>query len=685
MSQFPNTKGQKTMAESDPVVLPSDQTISVNSNGAYLSTELTSLSILSTLQQQSDYEAKLVVDNLDVTYLEVRIWNSSTGAFNPPTYYLPNSNTPSTPTPPLSYINPNTFLSLIVSNTTDINLEDTQKLVLTAVTNTQTILTNINNKLVSGTDIGDVTINNTGGGSAVNIQDGGNVISIDDAGGSLTVDGTVSLSTATLNALESITVQNGAGASAVNIQDGGNSITVDGTVTANAGTGNFNVIQATASNLNATIGNGAGASAVNIQDGGNSITVDGTVTISNQSILTNNPMLGDAFGRLRVSSPLTLFDSSHRYKDNGLWATSTASGGAAVFSANEGLVNLNVNTTSGSQVLRETFKVISYQPGKSLLIYNTFVMAPAQTNLRQRVGYFGADNGLYLQLNNSTLSFVKRSLVTGVIDESVVNQSAWNVDKMDGTGPSGLVLDITKAQILFMDIEWLGEGTVRLGFIIDGQYYICHKFHHANLITSTYITTASLPLRYEITNTGVTAVPSTLKQVCSTALSEGGYELRGAQQAVGTPITTPKTFAVAGTYYPMVGIRTKATALDAIVITTAVSLLGLGNGKNYAWRVVNGATIVGGAWVSASADSSVEYNVTGGSVSGGRILAQGYIHLSSQSSPSINILKEALFASQLERNTFTGTALEIVIEMAIDTTGGTLGAYASIDWEEVSR
>jgi hypothetical protein len=395
--------------------------------------------------------------------------------------------------------------------------------------------------------------------------------------------------------------------------------------------------------------------------------------------------LGDAFGRLRVSNPLTLFDSSHRYKDNGLWATSTASGGAAVFSANEGLVNLNVNTTSGSQVLRETFKVISYQPGKSLLIYNTFVMAPAQTNLRQRVGYFGADNGLYLQLNNSTLSFVKRSLVTGVVTESVVNQSAWNVDKMDGTGPSGLVLDITKAQILFMDIEWLGEGTVRLGFIIDGQYYICHKFHHANLITSTYITTASLPLRYEITNTGVTAAPSTLKQVCSTALSEGGYELRGGQLAVGTPITTPKTFAVAGTYYPMVGIRTKATALDAIVITTAVSLLGIGNGKNYAWRVVNGAIITGGAWVSAGVDSSVEYNLTGASVSGGRVLAQGYINSSNQGSPSINILKEALFASQLERNTFTGTALEIVIEMAIDTIGGTLGAYASIDWEEVSR
>jgi hypothetical protein len=135
----------------------------------------------------------------------------------------------------------------------------------------------------------------------------------------------------------------------------------------------------------------------------------------------------------------------------------------------------------------------------------------------------------------------------------------------------------------------------------------------------------------------------------------------------------------------MVGIRVKATALDAIVITTAVSLLGIGNGKNYAWRVVNGAIITGGAWVSAGVDSSVEYNLTGASVSGGRILAQGYINSSNQGSPSINILKEALFATQLERNSFTGTAFEIVIEMAVDATGGTLGAYASIDWEEISR
>ena len=402
--------------------------------------------------------------------------------------------------------------------------------------------------------------------------------------------------------------------------------------------------------------------------------------------ITNvNSMAIDAFGRQRVSNPLTLFDSSHRYRDNGLWNTSTASGGTTVFSPNEGLVNLNVNTTSGSQVLRETKKVFSYQPGKSLLVMNTFVMSPAQNNLRQRVGYFGTDNGLYIQLDNNIVSLVERSLVTGVVTESVINQSSWNTDKMDGSGPSGLTLNITKAQILFMDIEWLGEGTVRLGFVIDGQFIICHKFNHANYIVSTYITTASLPLRYEITNTGVTTNSSTLKQVCSTVISEGGYELRGAQQAIGIPILAPRTFAAAGTFYPMVGIRLLSTRLDAIAILTAASLLGLGNGKNYIWRIIQDTVITGGTWVSAGVDSSVEYNLTGTSTTGGRVLAQGYVSSTNQASPSINILKEAVFASQLERNTFTGTAYEIAIEMAIDTIGGTLGAYASVDWEEISR
>ena len=410
------------------------------------------------------------------------------------------------------------------------------------------------------------------------------------------------------------------------------------------------------------------------------------ITASGQTVsfTTAGTPAGDAFGRARVSEPLTLFDSSHRYSDNNLWATATGVSSDATFDADAGLVNLNVPTTSGAYVKRETKKVFSYQPGKSLLVISTFDMSPAKTNLRQRVGYFNNDNGIYLQLENSTLSFIERSLVTGSVTETIANQADWNIDKLDGKGPSGITLDITKAQILWMDIEWLGLGTVRLGFVIDGLFIHCHSFHHANRIASTYITTASLPLRYEIENLDTTASISTLKQVCSTVISEGGYELRGRQGAVGTPINAARDLTATGVQYPIVSIRLKSSPdrLDAIVIPTAASILGDGNNAVFAWELKAAATTSGGTWTSAGATSSVEYNLSGVSSSGGRSLARGYVSSTTQSTNSLDILKAALFQFQLQRDGFTSTPEEFSLLVETKIAGDDV--YASVDWEEIS-
>lgn len=397
------------------------------------------------------------------------------------------------------------------------------------------------------------------------------------------------------------------------------------------------------------------------------------------------PANADAFGRTRVSTPLTLFDSSHRYRDNNLWESLIVGTGSTVgFATTQGLVNIGIGTTAGCSVIRETTKVFSYQPGKSLLVLNTFVMNPPKTNLRQRVGYYGADNGMYFEVDGTTAYFVERSLSIGT--ETRVPQTEWNIDKLDGTGLSGITLDISKAQILYMDIEWLGLGTVRLGFVIDGNFVHAHSFHHANIIQSTYITTASLPLRYEIANTGITTSSSTLKQVCSSVISEGGYELRGLQQAINTPIRAPVDLpSPAGTYYPVLSIRLKSSPnrLDAIVILTALSLMGTGNGPQYNWQVRASATTSGGTWTNAGTDSAVEYKIDGGTVSGGRILASGFFASTNQSGGTVDILKEALFKFQLERNGLTGTPYELTLVCASDTAGADV--FASLDWEEISR
>jgi hypothetical protein len=393
----------------------------------------------------------------------------------------------------------------------------------------------------------------------------------------------------------------------------------------------------------------------------------------------------DAFGRLRVSNPLTLFDSSHRYADNNLWVNSITGTAASTFSADEGLINMTVGSASGDQIIRETIKVFAYQPGKSLLAMSTFVLGTAKAGLRQRVGYFGAANGIYFERDGSDNYMVERSSVTGAVVNTRVAQANWNQDPLDGTGPSGLTLDSSKAQILYTDVEWLGLGTVRTGFIINGAFVPCHNFDHANIVSTTYITTASLPLRYEMTNTAATTGASTLKQVCSTVISEGGYELRGAQLTAGTPVTTPKTLTTAGALYPVVSIRLKTTRLDAIAILTAISILGTTNNANYQWSVVASGTTTGGTWVSGGTSSGVEYNLTGTAftVGTGRILATGYFQGSNQGATSVDILKAALFTTQLERNSFTSTPYEITLACTAATNGDQV--LGSLDWEEVSR
>jgi hypothetical protein len=392
----------------------------------------------------------------------------------------------------------------------------------------------------------------------------------------------------------------------------------------------------------------------------------------------------DSFGRMRVSQPLTLFDSSHRYADNGLFAEDTTGTASSTFNGDEGLVELDVGSSSGDEILRESNKTFSYQPGKSLLILSSFLFATSKTNLRQRVGYFGSENGIFLEQDDSDVSVVLRSKVTGSVVDTKIAKANWNVDPLDGTGPSGVTLDLTKVQLMWFDFEWLGAGSVRFGFVINGQFIVCHVLHHANEIDSTYTTTASLPLRQEITNTGATSGASKAKQICSSVIAEGGYELRGRQHAVGTPITDAYDLTTAGTYYPVVSIRLKSGREDAIVILTALSLLGVGNGVNFSWRVVAGGTVTTASWTSAGADSSVEYTISGTAHDGGgRVLAQGYLNSSNQGSPTMNILKEALFKFQLERDSFAGVRepLSFLIAPATDAED----VFASLDWEEVTR
>jgi hypothetical protein len=391
----------------------------------------------------------------------------------------------------------------------------------------------------------------------------------------------------------------------------------------------------------------------------------------------------DAFGRARVSTPLTLFDSYHRYDPNGKFDTANTAGGTYTFNANTAAFSMTVDTANNAQVVRESKRVFAYQPGKSLQVLQTFVMNPAQDGLRQRTGYFDDRNGIFLELENSTLSFVKRSNSTNTPTDNKASQSEWNYDKLDGTGPSGLTLDITKGQIMFIDIEWLGLGSVRCGFIINGQLIHCHSFHHANISDGPYMTTACLPVRFEIKNIANTTTSSTLKQVCSSVISEGGYELKGRPRSIGTPANSNFNMATAGIWYPIVSIRLKSSQIDSIVIPTNISFLGEGNTGRIKFGLISGGTLGGNTdFTSAANDSPVEYNMVANTITGGDVIQQGFVGVTNQSSSIIQLGKDDLFKFQLRRNGLTNTPEILTLAGMAGTAGD--DASGAIDWEEIT-
>jgi hypothetical protein len=330
----------------------------------------------------------------------------------------------------------------------------------------------------------------------------------------------------------------------------------------------------------------------------------------------------DAFGRLRVSQPYTLFDSQNRYAADNQFDVATTGTGTTTFLSNEAAVKMEVTGAGVGSVLRQSYRSFPYQPGKGLLVLATFVMDSSMSlNLTQRVGYYNDQNGVFFQRIDGTFSFVLRSYVTGSVSNvRTVNQADWNGDKLDGTGESGYTLDPTKAQILWMDFEWLGVGSVRCGFIINGQYIVCHTFNNANEITNVYMTTAILPVRYEIVTT-TAAVAASMKAICCSVISEGGFEQTSIDHVARR---TTVLGTIGSTFLPVVSIRLASGRTGAVVLPNRVQVLPTTN-QNYEVALIKNPTLTAASWTAVPTDSNVEFDVAATATTGGSIVQTDYV------------------------------------------------------------
>ena len=412
---------------------------------------------------------------------------------------------------------------------------------------------------------------------------------------------------------------------------------------------------------------------VTIQDGGNSITVDGNVGITGPVNVTADFSLAakDAFGRLRVSNPVTIFDAQNRYVDGEQFSSDNSGSGSVTYNVNSSNFTLSV-TGNGDEVIRQAKRVTLYQPGKSLLIMNTFAFNTPTNNLRQRVGYFTAQNGIFLEADGTTINIVKRSYTSGSAVDTKVSQASWNGDVFDGTGASGITLDVSKTHILWTDIEWLGVGSVRVGFVINGVFYIAHTFHHANVETDVYMTTASLNCRYEITSTGASG---SMRQICSTVISEGGYAPTPPMYHVGNG-TVEKRLSAADTLYPLATIRLDPNTPDAVVVPSQIGFLSI-DVRYGEVRLVENATLTGASF-NNNESTIVETDTTATAMSGGTTVFSALWASRSEIEFTEAVRKRLQLAREAD-----GTP--ITITFAAASNGSNTDILYKFGWEELSN
>lgn len=406
--------------------------------------------------------------------------------------------------------------------------------------------------------------------------------------------------------------------------------------------------------------------------------IDADVTLSSSISISDGGNL-DAFGRLRTSNPTTLFDTQFQYGDQPLfWDTQLTGGASSTPLPNESSIRLRCGTSSGDKVIRQSKCYIRYQPGKSQRVLLTGVIGAKKTGVRQRIGYFENNNGLFFEQDASNLKVVRRTNVSSTPTDNAVNQSDWNIDTLDGNGASGINLNTSKTQIFVIDLQWLGVGRVRFGFVVDGKLYYCHELLNTNNLSTVYMTTANLPIRYEIENTSGTASNTDMIQICASVQSEGGFEDdRGVTRSSGNGITA----LACTTRRPIFSVRPKATfnaiTNRGIIIPLAYELFAQTN-SCYFEVVVNG-TLTGANFTSVGDNSIADYDISASAISGGEVIATGFCVASASTRSSI----ESVIRNRLTLcNDYAGTTPDRITVVATSFTG-TSNVSASLDWKEL--
>lgn len=334
----------------------------------------------------------------------------------------------------------------------------------------------------------------------------------------------------------------------------------------------------------------------------------------------------DPFGRLRISQGFSIFELMHTDDNNPLETNELLENGAiSTYLPNESAILMTVTDTVGSKIIRQSRRYLAYQAGKGLAIFCTGIISPSNITKRSRIGFFDDvinktvgiidGNGYFFEYDRGTVYVVRRTFTSGSQVDFRVDQANWNIDKMDGTGVSGITADWTKTQIFAIDMQWLGVGLVRFGVDIDGVLYYVHEFKHANILTTVHISRARLPIRYEFETVEASGGSASIKQICASVASEGGYDPIG--KIFGHDLGGIVTRNATTTESPIIAVRARSI-YNRITLNPIGVNIGTGSNTQFKFRLYYGvSSVTGGAWVTSNAFTGVEKNVSFTAFTGG--------------------------------------------------------------------
>lgn len=406
--------------------------------------------------------------------------------------------------------------------------------------------------------------------------------------------------------------------------------------------------------------------------------------ISSVKIETLDSQSMDAGGRWRVSSPQTIFDSKQIFDNEPLlWDEELVLGSGITASHSIDSANTRIVSTDNvaGHFIRQTFMRFNYQPGKSQLVLLSGVIQSGGggPGVFRGLGLSDDQNGMFFADREGIINVGLRTNASGTPVDSLIPQSEWNLDRMNGSGASGVIADFSKAQIFVIDFEWLGVGRVRMGLVIDGITVYVHQFVHANIASSVYMSAPNLPIRCELITTGASPATS-IELICATVMSEGGNDdiglLRYAStENVDIDAMTPNVI------YSVLGIRLKFDHIAATVNIVKSSISELKGAKNLEWMLVLNPTIAGTpAWTDQTNSSLQTFvAVAANTITGGTIIDGGYFSSDKKGGSGSEDIKNGLRLGAA----IDGTVDEIVL--VVRPINGSMNSevVGSITWREV--